>query len=95
MLRTRVRRRQLFQIMAEETNHVSFSFRDAGLVEVCRQAPRLLLTTKKQAARRPGRVLTTHIKKRTARSAFGQSGRLMLTLSLPGSDPSLTWAGSF
>jgi len=43
--------------MAEETNHVSLSFWDAGLVEACRQAPRLLLTTKKQAARRP-RVCT-------------------------------------
>src|SRR6516165_542766 len=64
--------------MAEETNNVSLSFWDAGLVEVCRQAPRLLLTTKKQAARRP-RTCT--------RLRTSQSGRLMLALSLSVSDP--------
>ena len=59
--------------------------RDAGLVEVCRQAPRLLLTMKNKRRVGLGVYSFTHIKKRTERSAFGQSGRLMLTLSL--SDP--------
>ena len=61
--------------------------RDAGLVEVCRQAPRLLLTMKNKRRVGLGVYSFTHIKKRTARSAFGQSGRLMLTPSLSGSDP--------